>query len=221
MLSNVSQNRKAITLGLMAVALWSTVATAFNLSLQFVSPLLLVTIASATSWIFFGVLVAMNGQIKALAAASKRDLSITLAIGILNPGLYYYVLFEAYARLPAQEAMALNYTWALTLPLLAALLLKQTLRRRDIIAALISYAGVFVIATHGAPWTLHFTNPVGIGLAIGSTLIWTLYWIANHKRHNMSLAINKRIAGLTESYLQRIRTFLMIFTDLRTNFQYF
>ena len=185
MLSNVSQDRKAITLGLMAVALWSTVATAFNLSLQFVSPLLLVTIASATSWIFFGVLVAMNGQIKALAAASKRDLSITLAIGILNPGLYYYVLFEAYARLPAQEAMALNYTWALALPLLAALLLKQTLRRRDIIAALISYAGVFVIATHGAPWTLHFTNPVGIGLAIGSTLIWALYWIAN-TRHGIN-----------------------------------
>ncbi len=80
MLSNVSQDRKAITLGLMAVALWSTVATAFNLSLQFVSPLLLVTISSATSWVFFGVIVAMNVQFKALASASTRDISITLAI---------------------------------------------------------------------------------------------------------------------------------------------
>jgi drug/metabolite transporter (DMT)-like permease len=44
---------------------------------------------------------------------------------------------------------------------------------------------VFVIATHGAPWTLHFTNPVGIGLAIGSTLIWALYWIAN-TRHGIN-----------------------------------
>jgi len=179
MLLTLDPERKAIVFGLAAVGLWSTVATAFTLSLQFVSPLVLVTLASAASWLLFALIITATRQWSRLLDATPRDCWIALAIGTLNPGLYYTLLFEAYARLPAQEAMALNYTWALTLPLLAAPLLKQTLQRRDIIAALISYVGVFVIATHGEPWTLTLNEPTGIALAMGSTLIWGLCWIAN------------------------------------------
>lgn len=179
MLLTLDPERKAIVFGLAAVGLWSTVATAFTLSLQFVSPLVLVTLASAASWLLFVLIITATRQWSRLLDATPRDCWIALAIGTLNPGLYYTLLFEAYARLPAQEAMALNYTWALTLPLLAAPLLKQALQRRDIIAALISYVGVFVIATHGEPWTLTLNEPTGIALAMGSTLIWGLCWIAN------------------------------------------
>ena len=179
MLLTLDPERKAIVFGLAAVGLWSTVATAFTLSLQFVSPLVLVTLASAASWLLFALIITATRQWSRLLDATPRDCWIALAIGTLNPGLYYTLLFEAYARLPAQEAMALNYTWALTLPLLAAPLLKQALQRRDIIAALISYVGVFVIATHGEPWTLTLNEPTGIALAMGSTLIWGLCWIAN------------------------------------------
>lgn len=179
MLLTLDPERKAIVFGLAAVGLWSTVATAFTLSLQFVSPLALVTLASAASWLLFALIITATRQWSRLLDATPRDCWIALAIGTLNPGLYYTLLFEAYARLPAQEAMALNYTWALTLPLLAAPLLKQALQRRDIIAALISYVGVFVIATHGEPWTLTLNEPTGIALAMGSTLIWGLCWIAN------------------------------------------
>ncbi len=179
MLLTLDPERKAIVFGLAAVGLWSTVATAFTLSLQFVSPLVLVTLASAASWLLFALIITATRQWSRLLDATPRDCWIALAIGTLNPGLYYTLLFEAYARLPAQEAMALNYTWALTLPLLAAPLLKQALQGRDIIAALISYVGVFVIATHGEPWTLTLNEPTGIALAMGSTLIWGLCWIAN------------------------------------------
>lgn len=172
-------DKVAVLLGLCAVALWSTVATAFKLSLAHVSPLMLVTLASLVSWCFFFMWVVVSGGWRSLRVASGRDIGIALTIGAFNPALYYYVLFEAYARLPAQEAMALNYTWALTLPLLAAPLLKQVLTKRDLIAALTSYAGVVVIATRGAPWTLSMGEPIGVTLAIGSTILWALCWIAN------------------------------------------
>ena len=179
MMASISNDRLALIYGLGAVGLWSTVATAFKLSLAHVSPLLLVTVASITSWIFLGALVLVTGEWRELVGLPRIKVLRLLLLGLLNPALYYFVLFAAYDRLPAQEAMALNYTWALVLPLLAAPLLRQTLQSRDIIAALISYFGVFIIATRGDLLSFRLSDPTGVGLAMGSTVIWALYWIAN------------------------------------------
>ena len=92
---------------------------------------------------------------------------------------YYLILFKAYDLLPAQQAQPLNYTWAIVLSLLAVPLLKQTIRRRQWLALIISYAGVLVISTEGNLLDLHFTSPVGVVLALTSTVIWALYWIFN------------------------------------------
>ena len=97
----------------------------------------------------------------------------------MNPGLYYLVLFAAYDRLPAQEAMAINYSWGITLALTAAPLLRQKLTLGALLATTISYGGIIVIATRGVPWSLELAQPVGIGLALFSTLIWSLYWVIN------------------------------------------
>jgi drug/metabolite transporter (DMT)-like permease len=88
-------------------------------------------------------------------------------------------LFEAYDLLPAQQAQPINYTWAIILSLLAVPLLKQKIGRKDWLALLVSYCGVLVIATEGKPFSLHFTDPLGVALALISTVIWSLYWIFN------------------------------------------
>ena len=102
-------------------------------------------------------------------------------LGALNPFLYYVILFKAYDLLPAQEAQPINYTWAITLTLLSIPLLKQRLRPKDFLAILVSYFGVVVISAHGDLLALQFSNPGGVGLALGSTVIWALYWIFNTK----------------------------------------
>ena len=172
-------DRQAVLFGLGAVVLWSTVATAFNLSLDFVAPLTLVTLASVTSWLFLGTILVISGEIRTLNQIKAPEWLRLMALGLINPTLYYFLLFGAYARLPAQEAMAINYTWGLVLPLLAAPLLGQALRRQDVIYAAVSYFGVFVIATRGEVLTFELSDPAGVGLAIGSTVLWALYWIGN------------------------------------------
>jgi drug/metabolite transporter (DMT)-like permease len=89
------------------------------------------------------------------------------------------VLFAAYDRLPGQEAMALNYTWALAMALLAVPILKQRLTPMDVVAGLVAYAGVWVIATRGQVFDVAFADPLGVALALVSTLIWALYWLFN------------------------------------------
>lgn len=172
----MKSDRQAIGYGLAAVALWSTVATAFKLALGYMSPLELMWIASLVSWLLMGALVIHRGQ---LGQALRLGWRTALWAGLMNPVAYYLVLFAAYDRLPGQEAMALNYTWALAMALLAVPILKQRLTAIDIIAGLIAYSGVWVIATRGQVLDVAFADPLGVALALVSTLIWALYWLFN------------------------------------------
>ncbi|SIQ42134.1 EamA-like transporter family protein [Shewanella morhuae] len=171
----------AYVYGMAAVFLWSTVATAFKIALSYYSPLQLVFVAVLTSIVALGGILAWQRKLSLLQQQFLRRPTFYLVTGLINPFLYYVVLFKAYALLPAQQALSLNYTWAVLLPLLAAPLLKQHLRKSDIAAALIAYSGVFIIATGGDISGFSFDSPLGIGLALTSTLLWCLYWIVNTK----------------------------------------
>lgn len=177
--TSLPAQRRADLFGLGAVLCWSTVATAFKLSLQYLTPAQLVLAASVVSWLFLGGLLVWRGQLKATLALFGQHKRDTLLLGALNPALYYLVLFQAYDLLPAQEAQALNYTWALTLSLLAVPLLGHRLKLAEGLAALVCYSGVVVIATRGDPLALQFDSLNGVLLALASTLIWALYWILN------------------------------------------
>ncbi|MCW8906888.1 MAG: DMT family transporter [Sedimenticola sp.] len=175
----MTRQSRAYLFGLMAVLLWSTVATAFKLSLRHMEPIQLLFYASIASVLVMLLILTLQGHLPSLRLVSRRDLWIAAGLGVLNPFLYYWVLFRAYDLLPAQEAQPLNYTWAITLSILAVPLLKQHLRRIDLLAIAISYSGILVIATHGQPWTLQFSNGLGVLLALASTVIWSLFWIFN------------------------------------------
>ena len=116
--------------------------------------------------------------------------------GLMNPVAYYLILFGAYDRLPGQEAMALNYTWALVMAFLAVPILGQRLTLVDILAGLIAYAGVWVIATRGAVLDVDFADPLGVALALVSTLVWALYWLINTRDRRLPLVAQWReLAG--------------------------
>ena len=175
----MTAERRATFLALAAVLLWSTVASAFKLSLEYLAPIQLLAWATLFSVLTLGGLLVVSGQWRQLRQCRRGDLWRSLVLGCCNPFLYYVVLFEAYDRLPAQEAQPLNYTWAFTLALLAIPLLGQRLSRWDVIGGLIAYSGVWVIATRGQVFAVEFANPVGVALALGSTVLWALYWIGS------------------------------------------
>lgn len=162
---------------LAAVLLWSTVASAFKLTLAHLQPAQMLLISALTSTLVLGSVVVWRGQIRQLGSLSQRDWLRSAGLGLLNPCIYYLILFAAYDRLPAQQAQPINYTWALVLAWLSALLLKQRLLVWDVLAGFICYAGVLVVATRGDLWSLRFDDPVGVALALGSTVVWALYWV--------------------------------------------
>ena len=173
----MTDERRALFLGLGAVLLWSTVASAFKLSLQYLSPIQLLFWASLTSVCILGLLLALQGRLTELIWLPPGSLLRLGLPGLLTPWLYYLVLFKAYELLPAQEAQPLNYSWAITLSLLAVPVLGHRLGLRQLGAIALSYFGVLIIATRGAPFSLEFSNGLGVFLALASTLIWAAYWL--------------------------------------------
>lgn len=175
----MKQQHQALLFGLTAVLLWSTVATAFKLSLRLLTPTELVLYSSIFSTIIIGTVLAFQRKLHLALQCSKKEYLLSLVLGLLNPFLYYLILFKAYDLLPAQQAQPINYTWAITLSLLSVPLLQQKVRWQQWLALLISYCGVVIISTEGDPFSLQFTNPFGVFLALFSTVIWALYWIFN------------------------------------------
>ena len=175
----MTRDTRALAFGVAAVACWSTVATAFKISLLYLSPIQLVLYASLSSTVFLLVAVSVRKEWQLMRELRIRDWAGSALFGALNPFLYYWVLFNAYDLLPAQQAQAINYSWALTMTLLSVPLLKHHFGFRDAAAAVICYAGVVVVATRGQ-WLGGQELPLlGIGLALLSTFLWALYWILN------------------------------------------
>ncbi|WP_024955038.1 DMT family transporter [Sulfurospirillum arcachonense] len=166
---------------LISVFLWSTVATAFKITLVYLSPLELLFYSSLSSLFILGTLIAYQKKLGEVFLHVKQQPFLVLVLGAINPFIYYLVLFKAYDILPAQEAQAINYTWALMFAYLSVVFLKQKLTFADIVAGLICYFGVLIISTRGEPFSLNFSDLYGVLLALFSTLLWSLYWIFNTK----------------------------------------
>jgi len=173
--------RRALGFGLAAVLLWSTVATAFKLTLAEFTPIQMLTIASIVSALALTVICAVRGKLASILSTFVSNPWYYLLLGLINPLAYYLILFKAYDLLPASQAQAINYSWAITLTLMAALFLGQKIRKQDWVACSLSYFGVIVIATKGDILGLNFESPLGVGLALLSTLLWAGYWILNAK----------------------------------------
>jgi drug/metabolite transporter (DMT)-like permease len=174
-----ANQRRATWCALGAVAVWSTVATAFKLALRHLDTYQLLFVAVAVSLLCLTAVLVAQRRLGDLARTAGGDRTRALLLGALNPFAYYLVLFAAYDRLPAQVAQPINYTWALTLSWLAIPLLRQKPRRRVLLAGFVCYAGVFLIATGGSAAGFAVADPLGVGLALGSTVLWALYWLAN------------------------------------------
>ena len=149
---------KSLLFTLLAVLFWSTVATAFKLTLQGINSAQLLFYSSITSLIVLYVFASLNSSKILTQIFTKQQLKRNMLLGLINPFVYYLILFKAYSILPAQEAQPINLTWPLIISILSVIFLKQKLSVKTIIGLLISFSGVVVIATRGNILSFHFQN---------------------------------------------------------------
>ena len=175
-LSAMKDQTKSYIYAILAVIMWSTVATAFKIALKSLSPELMLLFASLSATIILFVFYYFDSKAQKL---SVLDLKKSFVAGLFNPFIYYLIIFESYKLLPAQIAQPLNYTWPLVLSLFSAIFLNQKLKRGMWIGLFISFLGVLTISTQS--FAIETLSKWGIFLAVFSSVIWSIYWIINLK----------------------------------------
>jgi len=169
----------AYTLTALAVIFWSTAATAFKIALGHVSPFTLLLYSTLVSTLALFAILVLQGKLTMLARLPRQTWGMAALLGLINPFLYYIVLFKAYSLLPGQIAMSLNYGWPFALTLLSVPILGQSLSRVQLMAIAVSFAGAIIIATKGKITAFGGVSMIGVGLAFSSTVIWAVYWLLN------------------------------------------
>jgi drug/metabolite transporter (DMT)-like permease len=175
----MNSSKKAYLYASIAVFFWSTVATAFKISLREFDYIQLIFYASGVTVVLLFFVLLFQKKLKIIFTQTRKQWMYTSLMGAFNPLLYYLVLFKAYSILPAQVAQPLNMIWPITLALLSVPLLKQKISWISIAALFVSFIGVFFISSQGSLTGYKNTNALGVLLAVGSSVLWSLYWIFN------------------------------------------
>lgn len=173
--------KKSYVYALLAIFFWSTVPTAFKLSLAELEVLPMLTLASFTSCIILFLILLKDKKLRLLKTLSTREVLNSATLGLINPFIYYIILLNAYRLLPAQVAQPLNMIWPIILVFLSVPLLRQKIAAKSFIALFISFAGVYIISSQGKPFHPGAADIRGILLATGSSVFWAFYFILNVK----------------------------------------
>jgi drug/metabolite transporter (DMT)-like permease len=176
----VNQNKAYLYAGL-AIFFWSTVATAFKIALRHLDYLHLLLFASLTSALLLFIILVFQRKINLIRKSSLADVGRSMLFGLLNPFLYYLILFKAYSILPAQVAQPLNMIWPIVLVFLSVPLLKHKVAKKSYLALFISFIGVYFISSQGTLFQPGKSDTLGVILALGSSIIWSLFFIYNVK----------------------------------------
>ncbi len=175
----MTQNTKSFLYTISAVLLWSTVATAFKLTLEGMNHLQLLFYSSLASTVVLFVIVFLKNRNEFKTVFQFKYFGKNIFLGFISPFLHYFILFKAYSLIPAQEAQPLNFTWPIAIAIFSAIFLKQKLTFKIIIGMLISFLGVVIIVTRGNLFSFEFHNILGASLALGSSITWASFWILN------------------------------------------
>jgi drug/metabolite transporter (DMT)-like permease len=165
----------------LAIFFWSTVPTAFKISLGELDILPMLTIAALTSTLVLLIVVLVGNKTDLIRKSTTKELLNSAVLGFINPFLYYLILLKAYQLLPAQVAQPLNMIWPIILVFLSVPVLRQKIERKSFIALFISFVGVYIISSQGKPFNPGHSDLTGVLLATGSSIFWAFYFILNVK----------------------------------------
>jgi drug/metabolite transporter (DMT)-like permease len=177
----MDKSRQSYIYAGLAIFFWSTVPTAFKISLGELDILPMLTIAAFTSAIVLLIVVLAGNKGDLVKKTTGKELLSSALLGLINPFLYYLILLKAYQLLPAQVAQPLNMIWPIILVFLSVPILRQKIERKSFIALFISFTGVYIISSQGKPFTTSHYNLSGVLLATGSSIFWAIYFIMNVK----------------------------------------
>ena len=169
-------NKIALLSAGIVLLLWSSVATAFKIALRHLAPFELLFLSTIFSFIALTLIMLVTGRFKDLKKVKKKNRQGLLLAGLLNPVIYYLLLFKAYDMLPAQFAQAVNFTWPLVLAVFAMILKHEKFHVLRLLMLCVSFGGALVVVLGGNTVPGGISIP-GVLIAFATTIFWVIYWL--------------------------------------------
>ncbi|MGV8092147.1 MAG: DMT family transporter [Mangrovibacterium sp.] len=170
------EQKKAVAYAGIAVLSWSTVATMFKIALRSFSYFEVLLVATLTALFIFSIVITIQrkwGQIRQFSMKEWRWFAL---VGLLNPVIYYLVLFRSYELLPAQVAQPINYAWPVLLLVVLAIFASRPIPGIKYVGMAISLFGVVLISFGPAGLKGVSFSILGLILAFLSAFLWAAYW---------------------------------------------
>ena len=176
---------KAYALAGISILIWGSSAALSKLILGELNSMQTLFGSSLVAAVVLLVFNWASGRLKRVKDYGKRDYAIMIATGFF--GIYFYFLcyFSGLERLPAQQAMLINYLWPAATVLLAVVFFRERLTWPSVVAIGCSLAGVWLVSSQGET-AAQSTDPAGILFCLGAAVSYGVFNVAIENRRRSS-----------------------------------
>lgn len=142
--------KKVYILAGISIFFWSTTAVATKLLLGTLNSMQILFASSLVAFLFLLIVNLAKGNLPELRKFSLSDHLLMLLIGSLGIFFYRLFLYLGIDRMDSSKAFIINYLWPITSVIFSCILLKERLTAKKIVALLLSFAGVIIVASAGS-----------------------------------------------------------------------
>lgn len=142
--------KKAYLFAAISIFFWSTTAVATKLLLGTLNSMQIIFASSIVAFLFLLVVNIFNGKLPEVRKLSLSDHFMMVLIGSLGIFFYRLFLYLGIDRMDSSKAFIINYLWPITSVVFSCILLKEKMTPKKIIALLLSFAGVIIVASGGS-----------------------------------------------------------------------
>ncbi len=141
--------KKNYILAFSAIFFWSTMATVSKLLLNNFNSVFVLCISSLFAFLFLLFKNIITHNILKFSEYSFKDCAVMVLIGLPGILVYNLLYYIGAAVMPASQAFIINYLWPIMSIIFACVLLKEKMNFRKIVAILMSFLGVIIVAGTG------------------------------------------------------------------------
>lgn len=182
----------ATLIGVIAVFLWACLALLTTLTAGIPAFQLL----ASSFAVAFVASLCMLGVRGAAGFSSWRQPWPVWATGFAGIFVYHALYFFALKAAPAAEASLIAYLWPLLIVLLSSFATGESLRKRQLLGALLGLAGTAFIMQQRAQSDSTPMPVIGYAAAFACAWVWSIYSVVNRRFSTVPSSIIGGICGL-------------------------
>lgn len=186
--------KKAYLYAATSILLWSTMPTISKILLNKLNSFQVLCVSSLFAALFLLIANLVTGNIKRLKEYKAKDYLISVLIGL--PGMFFYYVFfyTGTSLMPASQAFIINYLWPMMSVVFACIILKEKMTKRKLLAIVISFIGVAVVAG---------TDMAALNM---KTVVGALFCVAGAVSYGIFSALNQKY-----KYEKRVSMMIFLF----------